>query len=164
MPINPLPRWRGFNLLEMYLAGKRSADPFREEDFAWIADWGNFDFVRLPLSYTHWIVDGDPFRIDERGLERIDRAVTLAERHGLHLCLNLHRAPGYCVNTERREPFNLWRDATALDAFCLHWETLARRLPRASSMSASASTCSTNRPDRCRARFRVFSRGRATRW
>ena len=125
MPINPLPRWRGFNLLEMYLAGGE-VDTFREEDFAWIADWG-FDFVRLPLSYTHWIVDGDPFRIDERGLERIDRAVTLAERYGLHLCLNLHRAPGYCVNTERREPFNLWLDATALDAFCLHWETLARR-------------------------------------
>lgn len=101
-------------------------DDFRENDFRWIADWG-FDFVRLPLSYTHWIVEDDPFRIDERALERLDQAVTLAERHGLHLCLNLHRAPGYCVNTERREPFNLWRDVTARDAFCLHWETLARR-------------------------------------
>ena len=125
MANNRLPRWRGFNLLEMYMAGSGVGD-FREEDFQWIAGWG-FDFVRLPLSYTHWIVGGDPFRIDEGGLERVDRAVVLAGRHGLHLCLNLHRAPGYCVNTERREPFNLWRDPLALDAFCLHWETLARR-------------------------------------
>ncbi len=125
MRTNPLPRWRGFNLLEMYRAVTEPVD-YREEDFRWIADWG-FDFVRLPLSYTHWIVDDDPARIDERGLERVDRAVTLAERYHLHLCLNLHRAPGYCVNTERREPFNLWRDAAAQEAFCLHWETLARR-------------------------------------
>ncbi len=124
-PSNLLPRWRGFNLLEMYSAATGPA-AFREEDFRWIADWG-FDFVRLPLSYTHWITDDDPLRIEERRLERVDDAVTLAERHGLHLCLNLHRAPGYCVNTERREPFNLWRDPLALDAFCLHWATLARR-------------------------------------
>ena len=125
MATNSLPRWRGFNLLEMYRAGS-APDAFREDDFRWIAGWG-FDFVRLPLSYTHWIVDNNPFRIDGRGLERVDHAVALAGRHGLHVCLNLHRAPGYCVNAERREPFNLWRDAAALDAFCLHWETLARR-------------------------------------
>ena len=125
-PRNHLPRWRGFNLLEMYTA--RSEAPFAEDDFRWIAGWG-FDFVRLPLCYTLWIKDGDPFAIDENGpaFARLDEAVDFAGRHGLHLCLNLHRAPGYCVNRERREPFDLWRDASALEAFCLHWETLARR-------------------------------------
>lgn len=125
-PRNPLPRWRGFNLLELYGAG--SFTPFAEDDFRWIAGWG-FDFVRLPLSYTLWTLDGDPLRIDETGpaLAELDRAVELAGRHGLHLCLNLHRAPGYSVSRERREPFNLWRDPAALDAFCLHWQTLARR-------------------------------------
>ncbi len=105
-----------------------SLTPYAELDFRWIADWG-FDFVRLPLSYTHWIKANDPFQIDESGpgLARLDRAVELAERHHLHVCLNLHRAPGYCVNPERREPFNLWRDAAASEAFCLHWRTLARR-------------------------------------
>lgn len=123
---NSLPRWRGFNLLEMYLVGGTA--PYREEDFRWIAGWG-FDFVRLPLSYTHWIKDDDPFQVDENGpgLARLDRAVELAERHGLHVSLNLHRAPGYSVNRERREPFNLWRDPAAQEAFCLHWQTLARR-------------------------------------
>ena len=125
-PRNPLPRWRGFNLLEMY--GADSFAPYTEDDFRWIAGWG-FDFVRLPLSYTLWTVGGNPARLDENGpaFAELDRAVTLAERHGLHLCLNLHRAPGYSVSPECKEPFNLWRDPAALDAFCLHWRTLARR-------------------------------------
>ena len=123
---NLLPRWRGFNLLEMQTAASTAA--FAETDFRWIADWG-FDFVRLPLSYTQWIKADDPLRIDEEGpgLARLDQAVLLAERHGLHVCLNLHRAPGYSVNAEREEPFNLWRDPAAREAFCLHWQTLARR-------------------------------------
>ena len=127
MPLtNSLPRWRGFNLIEMYTVG--SDAPFCEEDFRWISDWG-FDFVRLPLSYTHWVVANDPLQIDDDGpgFARLDQAVELGARHGLHVCLNLHRAPGYCVNPERREPFNLWRDHEAADAFCLHWQTLARR-------------------------------------
>ena len=42
---NPLPRWRGFNLLEMFVADKSSGSrAFRENDFRWIADWG-FDFI-----------------------------------------------------------------------------------------------------------------------
>jgi endoglucanase len=123
---NPLPRWRGFNLLEMYTTG--SLAPFREDDFRWIAGWG-FDFVRLPLCYTLWIKGDDPFQIDADGpgFARLDEAVGFGERHGLHVSLNLHRAPGYCVNSERREPFDLWRDPAAQDAFCLHWQTLARR-------------------------------------
>lgn len=121
---NPIPRWRGFNLTEMQFAG--GTEGFREDDFRWIAGWG-FDFVRLPVSYTHWIRGGDPFLIDEAGFHRIDQALRFAGKHGVHVSLCLHRAPGYCVNEERREPFNLWRDAAALDAFCLHWQTLARR-------------------------------------
>ncbi len=123
---NALPRWRGFNLIEMYAVGGDA--PFAEDDFRWIAGWG-FDFVRLPLSYTHWIKADDPFQIDGNGpgLARVDQAIEFGARYGLHVCLNLHRAPGYCVNLERREPFNLWRDRVAAEAFDLHWQTLARR-------------------------------------
>lgn len=125
-PKNALPRWRGFNLLEMYTVGGNA--PFVEDDFRWISDWG-FDFVRLPLSYTHWTVDDDPFQIEKNGpgLDRLDQAIEFGERYGLHVCLNLHRAPGYCVNPERREPFDLWRDDEAVEAFAWHWRTLARR-------------------------------------
>ena len=31
------------------------------------------------------------------------------------------------MNHERQEPFDLWRDPAALDAFCHHWQMLARR-------------------------------------
>ncbi len=126
VPRNVLPRWRGFNLLEMFTPESREA--FREDDFRWIGDWG-FDFVRLPLCYTLWTAGSDPFQIDADGeaMARLDDAVEMAGRHGLHLCLNLHRAPGYCVARQPREPFSLWNSPEALAAFCLHWRTLATR-------------------------------------
>jgi endoglucanase len=127
-PVTPdqhlLPRWRGFNLLEMFTV--HSDGQWREDDFRWISDWG-FDFVRLPLCYTLWIDHDDPLQISEPCLALVDRAVDLGAKYHLHVSLNFHRAPGYSVSRERQEPFNLWQDQTALDAFCLHWETFARR-------------------------------------
>ena len=119
-----LPRWRGFNLLDMFTS--HSTGEWQEDDFRWIAGWG-FDFVRLPLCYLLWVDDGDPFRIAEAGLAKIDTAVHLGRQYGLHVSLNFHRAPGYSVNREKQEPFSLWKDQSAIDAFCLHWATLARR-------------------------------------
>lgn len=121
--INPLPRWRGFNLVEMEHPGGQAS--FSEDDFRWIADWG-FNYVRIPLCYLHWI-DGDWYRLKESGLVRVDRAVELGRKYGLHVCLNFHRAPGYCVAPQPVEPFNLWKDREAEDAFCFHWETFTRR-------------------------------------
>ena len=37
-PSNRLPLWRGFNLLEMFVA--EHVRDFRESDFAMLADWG----------------------------------------------------------------------------------------------------------------------------
>jgi len=119
-----LPRWRGFNLLEMFTT--RSTGEWREDDFAWIADWG-FDFVRLPMCYLLWVEEGDAYKVKEPMLAKIDRAVALGRKHGIHVCLNFHRGPGYSVNRERTEPFSLWKDQAALDAFCFHWDLLARR-------------------------------------
>ncbi|MGD0111197.1 MAG: cellulase family glycosylhydrolase [Armatimonadota bacterium] len=119
-----LPRWRGFNLLDMFTT--RSDGNWREDDFLWIRDWG-FDFVRLPMCYTLWIEGDDAYRLLESGLAKVDRAVELGRRHGIHVDLNLHRGPGYSVNPERKEPYNLWKDQSALDAFCFHWSTFAER-------------------------------------
>jgi endoglucanase len=105
---------------------------FQENDFRWIADWG-FNFVRIPMSYVFWIENEDPFKINERMLEQVDRAIRLGEQYGLHVCLNFHRAPGYCVNPGRVEPFDLWKDREALEAFNFHWQTLARRYKGISS-------------------------------
>jgi endoglucanase len=119
-----LPRWRGFNLLDMFTM--RSRGDFREDDFRWIRDWG-FDFVRFPMCYRLWIEDGDDYKIHEPMLEKLDRAVELAGKYGLHVSLNFHRGPGYSVNREFTEPFNLWKDKEPLDAFCFHWRMLAKR-------------------------------------
>lgn len=110
-----LPRWRGFNL-----------GYFEEEDFQLISDLG-FDFVRLPLNYTFWIDYDDPFEIKESKLEAVDQAVRWGEKYGIHINISFHRAPGYSVAGDRVEPFDLWRDKEALEAFKLHWVTFARR-------------------------------------
>lgn len=119
-----LPRWRGFNLMEMF--GKKSRGDFQEDDFRWMAEWG-FDFVRLPLCYRLWTEPGDVYAIREEELAKIDRAVELGRRYRVHISINFHHAPGYCVNPSPDEPFNLWKDAAALEAFCFHWELFARR-------------------------------------
>ena len=121
---NALPEWRGFNLLDFFTT--KSTGDVAEDDFQWISGWG-FDFVRLPMCYTLWIEGDDVYRLHEPMLAKIDRAVDLGRRYGIHVCLNFHRAPGYSVNAERAEPFNLWKDAAALDAFCHHWAVFARR-------------------------------------
>jgi endoglucanase len=132
-----IPRWRGFNLLDFFSprqtprGGRNSTT---EDDFRWMSDWG-FDFVRLPMAYPRWI-DFDPskpitpddmYKIKESAIESIDKLVETAHKHGLHVSLNFHRAPGYCVNAGFQEPFNLWTDKEALDAFCFQWGIWAKR-------------------------------------
>ena len=41
--------------------------------------------------------------------------------------LNLHRAPGYCINANDREKHNLWKDEAAKEAFGFLWEYFAKR-------------------------------------
>ena len=118
-----LPRWRGFNLLEKYTAGRRV--PFRESDFEWLAEWG-FDFVRLPLSYHTWAKPDDWLKLDEAVLKEIDDAVDFGRRHSVHVNINLHRAPGYCVNPPK-EPLSLWEHDEALEACAFHWAHFAKR-------------------------------------
>jgi endoglucanase len=119
-----IPRWRGFNLLEMFTM--RSRGDFVEDDFKWMRDWG-FDFVRFPTVYRLWIEDGDDYKIKESMLAKLDRGIELANQSGLHVSLNFHRAPGYSVNAEFKEPKNLWKDKEPLDAFCFHWQLMAKR-------------------------------------
>lgn len=119
----PRPRRRGFNLLEKFT--DRQNAPFVEDDFRMMADWG-FNFARLPLSYWCWSSPEDPYRMREEVIEEIDAAVRYGQRHGVHVNLNLHRAPGYCVNPPE-EPLDLWSDAAAQEAFAFQWTYFAER-------------------------------------
>lgn len=111
----------------------------KEEYFQWMADWG-FDFVRLPIAYPSYVkfdrsapITREGVRtIDKRAVRRIDRLVHLAHKYGLHVSLNLHRAPGFCVNAGFQEPYNLWTDPEALEDFCWHWQFWAHRFRRVS--------------------------------
>jgi len=125
--------WRGFNLLNYFTAGY--PEPFREEEFQWMAQWG-FNFVRLPLSYWNWSRPGEYYEMDEHVLQDIDRAVEWGRRYGIHVCINLHRAPGYCVNPPA-EPQNIFEDAEALDGCAHQWTVFARRYRRVSSRHLS---------------------------
>ena len=131
---NLLPRWRGFNLLDMFTT--KSTGPFREEDFQMISEWG-FDFVRLPLCYTLWTNHDDPYQIREDRLVMIDQAVEFGRRYGIHVNINFHRAPGYSVNAERKEPFDVWKDESALKACIFRWQLFARRYAGISSKEIS---------------------------
>jgi len=120
-----LPRWRGFNLTDKCVARPGGNRPFAESDFALLAEWG-FDFARLPLSYLCWASQDEPLKLRQPELKHLDDAVESGHKHGVHVNLNLHRAPGYCVNPPK-EPLDLWTDEKALDACAFHWRHLAKR-------------------------------------
>ena len=118
-----LPRWRGFNLLEKFDGSRNQA--FKESDFQMIHDLG-FDFVRLPLSYRCWSSPDDWYHLNESVLAEIDQAIEYGHKYHIHVNLNMHRIPGYCVNPPE-EPLNLWKDNKALEATAFHWSKFAER-------------------------------------
>ena len=139
--IPSIPRWRGFNLCEMFVTADDPRWPdmtvsprgaFVEDHFRWISDWG-FNFVRLPLSYRWWSSPSSPNEIRDAALEPVDRAVEWAQRYGVHLSINLHHVPGFCITEGSRpdfmppEPFNLWKDVAARQCLGHHWKHLAQR-------------------------------------
>ena len=79
-----LPRWRGFNLTEKFVAQKNGNPPFAESDFAMLNEWG-FDFARLPLSYLCWSSAEDPRQVREPELVHLDQAVEILTRVGKKL-------------------------------------------------------------------------------
>jgi endoglucanase len=143
-PKNKLPKWRGFNLLDFFSPEMEKGRKNKDENLKWMADWG-FDFVRIPISYPSYlqfdrskpILPEEVLNFDEARLEEIDKLVYQAHSHGLHVSLNLHRAPGFCINAGFIEPYNLWEDQEALEAFCAHWEMWSNRYRHISSKKLS---------------------------
>jgi endoglucanase len=121
-----LPRWRGFNLTEKYVKHREKNPPYRKTDFEMMSEWG-FDFARLPLSYLCWTEPGDWLKIREAELAELDDAIEFGRKHGVHINLNLHRAPGYCVNPPK-EALDLWTDQKALGACAFHWGSACKTL------------------------------------
>ena len=123
-------KYKGFNLLEKF-SGRGPRRKFQEEDFEIMAEWG-FDFARIPMSYWNWSGTDDWDTIDPSFFEDIDELVELGKQYSIHINLNMHRVPGYCINGRDLEPVDLFDDTPenmqkALDALVLHWQQFAER-------------------------------------
>lgn len=144
---NKLPRWKGFNLLDFFspsLPKKQGNEKTIEEDFKWMSDWG-FDFVRIPMAYPRYlsfdrtkdITKDEVCNFNSQAIEEVDNLIFMAHKYNLHVSLNLHRGPGYCINAGFHEPFNLWKDPEAQEAFNNHWSMWAKRYKDISSKKLS---------------------------
>ena len=121
-----MPRY-GFNFLWMFSweLGKTPASvDLQALDF--LAEYG-FDFVRIPTDYRFWTKDFDYFQPNESVWSAIDSYLEACQQRNMHLSLNAHRAPGYCINGNNLEKHNLWQDKIAQDAFVFQWESFAER-------------------------------------
>jgi endoglucanase len=119
-----MPR-TGFNMQWLYNKNRAFSGP-DEKVLDAIAAWG-FDFVRLPADYRLWSMDNDPYQADEQVLALIDDVLAACQARNIQLSLNLHRAPGYIITGWETEPYNLWADKPAQDAFVATWERFAAR-------------------------------------
>lgn len=144
---NIFPAWKGFNLLDYFSPAPPSPErrnKTTEEDLKWMRDWG-FDFVRIPMAYPSYlsfdrsrdIKKEEVYSMNEQVLDEIEKLVLTAVKYGLHVSLNLHRGPGYCINAGFHEPFNLWKDKEAQDAFFYHWGMWAKRFKNVSPLHLS---------------------------
>jgi endoglucanase len=117
----------GFNFLWMYIwsPGRLPQAP-DERALDFMAHQG-FNFVRIPTDYRFWISDFDYSDPDESVFAYFDRYLAACQARGFQMSLNLHRAPGYCINRNDLERHNLWLDPIAQDGFVFQWETFARR-------------------------------------
>lgn len=121
-----MPRY-GFNHLWVF-SREHSDRPFPADlpalDFQ--ARW-DLRFVRVPADYRFWTRDFDYLHPDRRVWESLDGYLEACRERSLHMCFNLHRAPGYCINGNELERHNLWTDPAAQDAFVFLWESFAAR-------------------------------------
>ncbi len=121
-----MPRY-GFNFLWFF--GKDDRRATRAPDLGQLdllREMG-LDFVRIPCDYRIWTAGTRYAELDPDGLARIDAVLEACRARGLHMNLNLHRAPGYCINGRDLETHNLWTDPAAQDGFVAQWEHFARR-------------------------------------
>ena len=123
-------QYRGFNLLAKF-SGLGPKRKFDEEDFEIMAGWG-FDFARIPMSYWNWATKENWYKIDSIFFEDIDEVIELGRQYNIHINLNMHRVPGYCINGRNLEPCDLFEDTPenmqkALDALVYHWQLFSER-------------------------------------
>ena len=94
-----------------------------EPDFARIAAWG-FDHVRIPIDYN--VVQNADGSVKEDGLARVDGALALCRRHGLHAVLDLHKTQGFSFDEGEHEA-GFFESEKYQELFYRLWEAFAER-------------------------------------
>ena len=133
------PARHGFNVQWAFVGRGDPVPPPDERLLDFLAVEG-FDFVRLPTDYRVWTT-GTDYRGPRHGIPEGHRGLSRRlPARGIHLSINLHRAPGYCITGQELEVHDLWHDRLAQDGFLAIWTTLASTSvgPRP---TPSASTC-----------------------
>lgn len=100
-----------------------------ESDFEIIRSFG-MNVVRLPIDYRLLEDDDNPKRLRPDAWKWIDRAVDLAERHGLYTILDMHGAQGgqsVFDHTGRSGQNKLWAVQENQDRLVWLWREIARR-------------------------------------
>lgn len=115
----------GFNFQWMFPQhGQEPAKP-DERALDFLATYG-FNFVRIPTNYRVWTPDFDYFHPDERYFNYLDLILAACQARKIHLSVNMHRVPGYCINRNDQERHNLWLDRISQDGLVYQWECLTR--------------------------------------
>ncbi len=92
-----------------------------EKDFEVIASWGA-DHVRLPVDYD--VILNDDMSLKEEGFDRIVRAVSLAEKNGLKLVIDLHKTVGFSFDLDVDES-GFFENEKHQEIFYRIWEKFA---------------------------------------
>ena len=94
-----------------------------EPDFAQIARWG-LDHVRIPIDYN--VIQNPDGSMKEEGLRRIDGALALCDKYGLHAVLDLHKTQGFSFDKGENEA-GFFESEAYQEKFYAVWECFARR-------------------------------------
>ena len=90
----------------------------KEKDFEIIAGWG-MDHVRIPVDYNIFE--------SEEGFQRIDNAVALSQKYGLHVVLDLHKTAGFSFDNYGENEHGFFEDENYQEQFYQLWERFAKR-------------------------------------
>lgn len=127
--IDALKETYGVENTELFL-DKMLESMISEDDILFLQEIG-VNSVRIPFGYHYMMSDDQPFVMNERGFQRLDRVVKLCEKHGLYVILDLHSTPGsqntdwHSDNTTGQPLF--WKYRCFQDQVIWLWEQLAAR-------------------------------------
>jgi len=103
-----------------------------EDDIRNISDMG-FDHIRVPVDYE--VIQNEDGSMIESGLQHIDNCITWAQKHSLHMILDLHKTKGYSFD-EVESSSSFFTNVYYQSQFIELWRNLAIRYGNFENMLA----------------------------